>query len=87
MEKIFPKVEIEFTTTTTGDSRQTYLRYELKDVMVTSHSISGASQGKPMESFSLNFEEIKVTYTEMDTKGNKVGKVEYGWNVPVGKKA
>lgn len=84
--KVFPKVEIEFTTTTTGDSRQTYLKYELENVLITSYSVSGASQGKPMESFSLNVESYKVTYTEMDEKGAKKGNVEYGWKVGEGEK-
>ncbi len=85
--KVFPKVELHFTTSTTGDSRQPYLAYELKDVLITSHSIVCSGQSKPSESFSLNFEEIKVTYTEMDEKGGKKGKAEYAWNVPKGQKA
>ena len=33
---------------------------------------------------SLNFEEIKVTYTETDSKGSKKGNVEYTWKVEEG---
>jgi len=85
--KVFPKVEIHVMTSTTNDSRQTYYKYELKDVMVTSYSVSGHDQDKPVENFSLNFEELKVTYTEMDEKGTKKGDVQYGWNVEKGEKA
>ena len=35
----------------------------------------------PMEELSLNFEEIKVTYTECDSSGNAKGNVEYSWKV------
>jgi len=36
----------------------------------------------PMEEMSLNFEEIKVTYTECDpTTGKSKGNVEYSWKV------
>jgi type VI secretion system secreted protein Hcp len=35
----------------------------------------------------LNFEEIKVTYTEMDSKGKKKGNIEYGWKVEEAEKA
>ena len=35
----------------------------------------------PMEEMSLNFEEIKVTYTECDSSGMAKGNVEYSWKV------
>lgn len=35
----------------------------------------------PMEEISLNFEEIKVTYTECDPSGLAKGNVEYSWKV------
>ena len=38
----------------------------------------------PTESFSLNGEEIKVTYTEADSKGKSKGNVEYSWKVEEG---
>ena len=87
--KVFPKVEIELTASYTDAGRVTYYRYELKNVLVTSYNVSGAAQSDevPTEDFSLNFEEIKVTYTENDNKGKKKGNVEYGWKVEEGEKA
>ena len=87
--KVFPKVEIELTASYTDAGRVTYYRYELKNVLVTSYSVRGATQSEeaPAEDFSLNFEEIKVTYTENDNKGKKKGNVEYGWKVEEGEKA
>ncbi len=38
----------------------------------------------PMEEFSLNFEEIKVTYTECDEMGMSKGNVEFSWKVEEG---
>jgi type VI secretion system secreted protein Hcp len=38
----------------------------------------------PMEEISLNFEEIKVTYTECDTTGKSKGNIEYSWKVEEG---
>jgi type VI secretion system secreted protein Hcp len=86
--KVFPKVEIHLTASTTDAGRVTYYAYDLKNVLVTSYSISGAGQSEdvPMESFSLNFEEIRVTYTEVDAKGKKKGNVEYSWKVEEGEK-
>jgi type VI secretion system secreted protein Hcp len=84
--KVFPKVEIEMTASYTDAGRVTYYRYELKNVQVTSYSISGSGQSEevPVEEISLNFEEIKVTYTEHDSRGKKKGNVEYTWKVEEG---
>lgn len=38
----------------------------------------------PVEEISLNFEEIKVTYTECDSAGLSKGNVEYTWKVEEG---
>jgi type VI secretion system secreted protein Hcp len=84
--KVYPKVEIDVTASYTDSGRKTYYRYELKNVLVTSYNISGSGQSEsvPMEDFSLNFEEVKVTYTENDNKGKSKGNVEYSWKVEEG---
>ena len=86
--KVFPKVEIHFTTGMADEGRTTYLAYELKNVLVSSYNLSGSGQSdmKPMESFSLNFEEIKKTYTEIGPDGKKVGNVDFAWKVQEGAK-
>ena len=85
--KVFPKVEIH-NTATYGESRATYLKYELKNVMVSSYQTAGAGGGDavPTDSFSLNFEEVKQTYVEYDAKGGKKGNVEMTWKVEEGTK-
>lgn len=66
--KVFPKVEIHLTTTLkNGDGSDmpvTYYVYELKNVQVVSYDIAGSGQSEavPVDQFSMNFEEIKVTY-------------------------
>src|SRR5262245_48376117 len=57
--KVFSKVEIHNTATYGDTARNTYLKYELKNVAVTNFTVSGAGGGDavPTESFSLNFEE------------------------------
>ena len=84
--KVYPKVEIDVTASYTDAGRVTYYRYELKNVLVTSYNISGSGQAEdvPMEDFTLNFEEIKVTYTENDNAGKKKGNIEYSWKVEEG---
>lgn len=88
--KVFPKVEIHLTRPTTNADGTTgqvvYLKYELTNVMVTSYGISGSGRADdvPTEDFSLNFEEIKVTYTVQDATGQPQGNVEYSWKVEEG---
>ena len=84
--KVFPKVEIHMTASYTDAGRVTYYAYELTNVQVTSYSVSGSAQAEdvPMEDMSMNFEEIKVTYTEADSKGKSKGNVEYSWKVEEG---
>jgi type VI secretion system secreted protein Hcp len=84
--KVFPKVEMHLTASYTDAGRATYFSYELKNVLVTSYSIGGSGQSEdvPTENFNLNFEEIKVTYTEADSKGKKLGNIEYSWKVEEG---
>ena len=81
--KVFPKVEIHLTASIADAGRVTYYVYELKNVLVTSYNIGGSGQAEdvPTENFSLNFEEIKTTYTEYDSAGKKKGNVEYSWKV------
>jgi type VI secretion system secreted protein Hcp len=83
--KVFPKVEIH-NTASYSDARATFLAYELKNVMVTSHMVSAAGGGDavPTESMSLNFEEVKQTYTQYDSAGSKVGDIEMNWKVEEG---
>jgi type VI secretion system secreted protein Hcp len=86
--KVFPKVELHMTASYTDAGRVTYYAYELKNVQVVRYTITGNGQAEhvPTEEFSLNFEEIKVTYTENDEKGKKKGNVEYSWKVEEGEK-
>ena len=86
--KVFPKVEIHDTTTYGEGNRAVFLKYELKNVMVSSHNVSAAGGGDavPTETMSLNFEEVKQTYVEYDEKGGKKGNVEMTWKVEEGTK-
>ena len=84
--KVFPKVEIHLTASYTDAGRVTYYAYELKNAQVVSYSVSGSGQSDevPGEDVTINFEEIKVTYTESDSTGKKKGNVEYQWKVEEG---
>lgn len=86
--EIIPKLEIELTSTY-GGARATYLKYELKNVMVTSYQMNASGNdeaGPPTVVIGNNFEEIKVTYTEYDDEGSNKGNVETEHKVGKGEK-
>jgi type VI secretion system secreted protein Hcp len=61
-----------------NNEEKVYLEYKLKNVIVTSYSMSGTASGNPQPSevVTLNFTEIEWTYNILDPeKGNKTGNV------------
>jgi len=82
----FKTVKIDFTTSYGGDKRVPYMKIELKDALVTSYSVSGGAEGAPSEHFSINFSEIKTTYTQYDKQGKSKGNVDMTWKVEEGTK-
>ena len=87
MGEVIPKLEVE-QTANYGGARATYLKYELKNVMITSLDVnaSGNDESPPTVSIANNFEEYKVTYTEYDNEGSSGGNVETTWKVEKGEK-
>ena len=53
-----------------GEKPIEYLKYELKNVMVTSYQTAGSSQSLPMDSFSLNFASLSVEYKTQKPDGS-----------------
>jgi type VI secretion system secreted protein Hcp len=64
-----------------GGNPVEYLKYTLRDIMVTSYSTGGSSGGdRPMEEVSFSYGKIEVEYTEITADG-KAGKVTVqGWD-------
>ena len=60
-----------------------YLTIELKTCMVTSLHTGGAdgSNGQLTETFTLNFEEFKLSYEPQDKSGKAQGSVDVGFNI------
>jgi type VI secretion system secreted protein Hcp len=84
--EVIPLLEIE-QTATYGGARATYLRFELKNVMITSYQMNASGNdeaGPPTVTVGNNFEEIKVTYTEYDDAGSSAGNVETEFKVEKG---
>lgn len=81
--RVFPSVKVHLTRATSAGP-VTYLEYELTNVIVTSWSTSGDADDRPTEEVSLNFEEVKMIYSEYDDAGRLKGKVEATWRVEEG---
>jgi type VI secretion system Hcp family effector len=60
-------------------TKKTYYKYELTNVIVTSIQSSGDTGGTPIDVVTINFEEIKVAYTEIDFDGSPKGTIEWTW--------
>jgi type VI secretion system secreted protein Hcp len=67
--KTFGTVEITLEDRDSGTPLE-YIKYELKDVVISSYQTSGGSGGDPLplESLSLNFTKIYFEYKEQDKK-------------------
>jgi type VI secretion system secreted protein Hcp len=70
----YPKVTLTVVTED-GENVQGYHVYELENVMVTSYHVSGgdSSEDPPTENVTVNFEEIKPTYSEAETEWQETG--------------
>jgi type VI secretion system secreted protein Hcp len=66
-----------------GDSRVKYLELEMKNILVSSYQSGGSGGDQQMESFSLNFGEYKMTYTQQMADGSAGPAVDFGWKIPV----
>lgn len=82
--QVIPTMIIEVCRSAT-DASFTYYKYELENVMVTSfYCVGSTDEGVPVETITLNYEEITVTYTETDSTGKSKGNVEFNWKVEEG---
>ncbi len=69
------------TVQLTRPDGQTYLKYELKNVMVSSlvHGGDLDGDGLPDETVELDFTGAKLTYTQFDASGRPVGQTSTEW--------
>jgi type VI secretion system secreted protein Hcp len=79
--------EAKLVLRSAGGSQVEYLVITLSDVLVSSYSTGGSSgEDRPIESISLNFAQIKMSYVEQDAKGSAGAAVEFGWDIKANKK-
>ena len=82
---VISSVEIVFTKYV-SDSIVEYYGYELENVIVTSYQSTGTVGEIPLDTLTLSYEEITVTYTEYSDTGKPLGNVEWYWNVETGER-
>jgi type VI secretion system secreted protein Hcp len=72
-----------FTTRAPGTDNEPYLKYELKDVLISSfqHGGGAADGSLPTESVSLNFSKIEMTYFAVDAAGGDPMPITEGWDI------
>ena len=70
-----------------GKSKGTdFLKYKLRDVMVTSVAQGDAEETAPTEQFSLNFSKVDESYTPQSMSGKTQPPVSAGWDAKLNKK-
>lgn len=72
---------VTLTVRRAGENQVPFLTITLTDVVVSSISTGGTTQDRPTENVSFNFGKVKVTYTPVDAKGNKIEPVEFNLNI------
>lgn len=71
---------------TGGAQIEKYVSYELEDCLISDYEMEGFSNAAPMESLSISFSKITMTYTASD-RTNKAGTPErVGYDLTTGKK-
>jgi type VI secretion system secreted protein Hcp len=83
----FPEVEVHFCTTAEG-AEEPYLKYKMKNVILTSYSYNGNSTGDPLgsETLTLGYTEIEWTYVVINPDTlKKEGSVPGKYCPPAGK--
>ena len=83
----YKEVEIHFTTQV-KNKQEPYLKYKLKNVIVTSYSFHGNSTGDPIptEEITLGYTEVEWTYVTIDPEtGDAKGNVPAKYNPGKGK--
>lgn len=80
-----PKDKVIITITREdSDAHLALVEITLTNVYVTNLSLSSGGD-MPHESFSLNYDTIKVDYTSQKKAGGKQGKTPFGWDIKVNK--
>src|SRR5204863_10181949 len=63
-----------------GKAQSEFLTFSLSDVLVSGYQTGGATADAPLDSISLNFSKIEMTYREQTAKGSPGPSIRVGWD-------
>jgi type VI secretion system secreted protein Hcp len=63
-----------------GKAQAEFLTFSLSDVLVSGYQTGGATAEAPLDSISLNFSKIEVTYKQQTAKGSLGPAIRVGWD-------
>src|SRR3989304_7726303 len=73
--------EAKIVVRNAGGNPVEYLKYTLKDIMVSSYSTGGSSgESRPTENISFNYGKIEIEYTELNADGTPGKGTVRGWD-------
>jgi type VI secretion system secreted protein Hcp len=79
--------EAVLTVRKAGAEQVEFLSYKLSECIVSSYQEGGSSgDSVPIDSFSLNFAKIEMSYKEQDAKGGLGTETKAGWDLATNKK-
>lgn len=75
-------VEIILTKTGHGDGAEEFMRYSLKNVLISNYLVYATAQGnaRPLERFTLSFVDMDIKYTPYDEDGASQSPIAVGFN-------
>ena len=63
-----------------GKAQAEFLTFSLSDVLVSAYQTGGTTADAPLDSVSLNFAKIEVTYKQQSAKGGTGATTRVGWD-------
>jgi type VI secretion system secreted protein Hcp len=71
--------EIELAVVEPGDAPIEYVKYTLKDAIISAYDMSAGPDGMPMESVTISYSWVEIAFTAHDqaNKPGTVGRVSY----------
>ena len=63
-----------------GKAQAEFLTFSLSDVLVSGYQTGGSVAEAPLDSISLNFSKIEMTYREQTAKGSLGPAIRVGWD-------
>jgi type VI secretion system secreted protein Hcp len=67
-----------------GEGQEVFLKFTLKEVLVTSVAITATAEGAPLEQVTLAFTDIQTSYKPQDDAGRQGTEVVMNWNPKTG---